>query len=96
MSVTFDEEHLNHPTTFLQPPGTLRSSSPPLVRFCEIAHLQKINQRQMSERNDDVLHLPLQIGPGVVALKSETPQRLTGDLSTGDQVPACGRAQIRQ
>lgn len=40
-SATFDEEHLNHPTSFLQPLGTLRSSSPQLVRFCEITHLQK-------------------------------------------------------
>ena len=42
-----------------------------------------------SEWNYDVLHFTLQKGPGVVPLKSETLQLLTGDLSTGGQVPAC-------
>lgn len=48
MSATSDEEHLNHPISFLQPLGMLRSSGPQLVQFCETTHLQKINQQQVA------------------------------------------------
>lgn len=50
MSATFDEEHLNRSTSFLQPLGTLRSSSPQLVRFGEMARSPKINQQQVIVR----------------------------------------------
>lgn len=40
-SATFDKEHLNHPTRFLQLQGMFRNSSPKLVWFCEMTYLQK-------------------------------------------------------
>lgn len=90
MSATFDEEHLNHSTSFLQPLGTLRSSSPQLVRFGEMARLPKINQQQVIVSETTMPRiLQLQQGPGDVPLESETPRVFTGDLGTGGQVPAC-------
>lgn len=81
MSVTFDKEHLNHPTGFLQPLGTLRSFSPNYSGFVKLHTWKKKKKKGRKLSSVKLRSLAVYTAKMTWCCTTEIRKLLTGDLT---------------